>query len=111
MPPQPRADARAAERLVARQPLRPTPPARAPREQDATHDRLEDLGFMPLAGGQEDRQDDAAAVAQQMGLGAKAARGAAQRMVRRLLQLRRLMARQLAAHLFSPPRPRPGWRG
>ena len=64
---------------------------------------------MRLPGGEMDGDDETVAVADQMDLRAKPASGTSQRMVRRLLHLRRLWPAQLlrAARRFFRPRRRP----
>src|SRR5262249_17818957 len=66
---------------------------------------LEELGFVPLTGRDVNPQEDAVILADQVDLGAEAALGVAQRMVRRLLQLRRLGPGQDAgsARIFFRP--------
>jgi len=83
------------------------------RHQHPLDHGLEELGFVPLTGRDVNPQEDAVILADQVDLGAEAALGVAQRMVRRLLQLRRLGPDQDAgsARIFFSPRRRRDWPG
>ena len=76
--------------LVAGHPLWPVPLTAAARHHHPLDHGLEELGFVPLTGRDVNPQEDAVILADQVDLGAEAALRVAQRMVRRLLQLRRL---------------------
>ena len=110
-PPTPAPDARITVPLVGRESPRPTALAPAAVHQPTRHRGLERSALMPLTGCDMDRDDETVAIADQMDLRAEPAPGAPQRMVRRLLHLRRLRAAQplwTAGVFFSPPPPH-GW--
>src|SRR5205085_923817 len=67
-PPTPAADARIAVTLVPRQVARPTAPTTAAGEQLSGHRRLERLTLVRLPGRDMDRQDEPAAVTDQIDL-------------------------------------------
>ncbi len=106
-PPTPPPDARIAVPLVGGESPWPTTLAAAAVKQPTSHRGLERFALMPLSGGEMDRDDETVAVADQMDLRAKPASGASQRMVRRLLHLRRPWPAQLrrtAGFFFRPSR-------
>jgi len=110
-PPTPLSDARIAVPLVGSESPRPTTEAAAAVNQAPGHRGLERFGLMRLSGCEMDGDDETVAVADQMDLGAKPAPGPSQRMVRRLLHLRRFWPAQLprAAGVFFSLRPPHGW--
>ena len=112
-PPTPPPDARIAVPLVGGESPRPTTLAAAAVKQPTGHRGLERFALMRLSGGDMDGDDETVAVADQMDLRAEPAPGTPQRMVRRLLHLRRLRPAQSpgTAGVFFSPRPPLGWPG
>jgi hypothetical protein len=113
VPPQPRPHPWVTVSLVCRQFARPAFPTSMPWASSAEQDDLKRLGFVLLTGGDEDRQQGAPAVADQVDLGAKATLRTPQRMISRFPHLRLPGAAQLrpAVRIFFPPRRRLGWLG
>ena len=107
-PPTPLPDARIAVPLVGCDSSWPSTLAAAAEKQPTGHRGLEHFALMRLSGGEMDCDDETVAVTDQMDLRAKPAPGTSQRMVRRLLHLRRLWPAQLlgAARVFFRPRRR-----
>ena len=106
-PLQPATHARIAVPLVPRPLIRPALLAILAWPLGTAHDLLEALGLVALASGHPHGQDDALAITDQVRLGAEATPRTPQRMVRRLLHLRRLGPAQLRRRLgifFSPRR-------
>ena len=112
-PPTPLPDPRIAVPLVGRGSPWPKSLAATAVKQPTSHRGLERFALMRLSGGEMDREDETVAVADQMDLRAKPAPGTSQRMVRRLLHLRRLWPAQSRriARVFFSPRPPLGWPG
>src|SRR6266446_1762330 len=109
--PTPLPDARIAVPLVGGESPWPTTLAATAVEQPTRHRGLECFALMRLSGREMDRDDETVAVADQMDLRAKPAPGPAQRLVRRLLHLRRSWSAQLSqtSGVFFSPLPPPGW--
>src|SRR4051794_28893968 len=89
-PPTPQPDPRIAVTLVGGESPRPPTSAATAAEQPTSHRGLERLALMGLPGGDMDGDDEPMAVADQVDLRAEPAPRSPQRMVRRLLHLRRL---------------------
>jgi len=99
--------------LVASQPTRPPAAAFAPRQNHSQQHRFDPLAVVGLPSREVHRQQGAATITDQMHFRPEAAPRTPQRMILRLLELRRLCSTEAGPHLrifFSPPR-LPGWRG
>jgi hypothetical protein len=112
-PPTPAANAGIAVSLVPRQALRPTALTPALVKQAPGHRRLQRLALMRLTGCDVDGHDETVAITHQVDLGPEPAPRPPERMVGRLLHLRRLTSAQppRAAPPFSPLRRPPDWHG